>query len=53
MVLIYVDDMIVTGSNEFSLNKFTKKLQSLFAFKDMCNLHHFLGIEVNRDETRM
>ncbi|KAL5555993.1 hypothetical protein UlMin_038229 [Ulmus minor] len=53
MVLIYVDDMIITGSNDLSLQKFVKRLHCLFALKDMGNLHHFLGIEVKTDNTGM
>ena len=49
MVLIYVDNMIVTGSDSLSLHKFIKTLHSLFALKDMGSLHHFLIIEVRRD----
>ena len=53
MVLIYVDDMIVTGSNSDSLQRFVKRLNNLFTLKDMGDLHHFLGIEVRRDVTGM
>ncbi|KAL5563180.1 hypothetical protein UlMin_032927 [Ulmus minor] len=53
MVLIYVDDMIVTGSDSLSLQKFIKRLHNLLALKDMGSLRHFLGIEVRRDEGGM
>ncbi|KAL5570049.1 hypothetical protein UlMin_026624 [Ulmus minor] len=49
MVLIYVDDMIITGNHAHSLQKFIKRLHSFFALKDMGSLHHFLGIEVKID----
>lgn len=52
-VLIYVDDLIVTGNNSMSLKKFVQELDKLFALKDMGELHLFLGIEVTRDETRI
>ncbi|XP_062103555.1 uncharacterized mitochondrial protein AtMg00810-like [Humulus lupulus] len=51
MVLIYIDDIIVTGSNSGKLQKFTSRLNDMFALKDLGPLHYFLGIEVHRDET--
>ncbi|XP_038701799.1 uncharacterized mitochondrial protein AtMg00810-like [Tripterygium wilfordii] len=53
MVLIYVDDMIVTGNNPSSLQQFVLRLNNQFALKDMGSLHHFLGVEVQRDVTGM
>ncbi|KAL5554046.1 hypothetical protein UlMin_041447 [Ulmus minor] len=50
-VLIYVDNIIITGNDPNSLQKFVNKLPSLFALKDMGDLHNFLGIEVTRNET--
>lgn len=47
-VLIYVDDMIVTGNCSKSLQKLTQDLHKLFALKDLGDLHLFLGIEVKR-----
>ncbi|KAL5553080.1 hypothetical protein UlMin_040481 [Ulmus minor] len=51
MVLIYVDDIIVTGNDSKNLNQFISKLNKSFALKDLGDLHYFLGIEVYRDET--
>ncbi|KAL5544702.1 hypothetical protein UlMin_008486 [Ulmus minor] len=50
MVLIYVDDIIVTGNNSENLNQFISKLNKSLALKDLGDLHYFLGIEVYRDE---
>ena len=50
-VFIYVDDMIVTGNNTLSLQRFVKKLHNFFASKDLGPLHLFMGIEVTRDDT--
>ncbi|KAL5566072.1 hypothetical protein UlMin_029236 [Ulmus minor] len=52
-ILIYVDDMIVTGNNQVSLQVFVDKLHELFALKDLGFLHLFLGIEVVRDASGM
>ncbi|XP_062075014.1 uncharacterized mitochondrial protein AtMg00810-like [Humulus lupulus] len=51
MVLIYVDDMIVTGNNKEKLQQFDAKLNSEFALKDLGPLIFFLGIEMHRDDT--
>ncbi|KAL5542930.1 hypothetical protein UlMin_010640 [Ulmus minor] len=52
-ILIYVDDMIVTGNNTLSLQRFVEKLHKLFALKGLGPLHLFLGIGVKRDDTGM
>ena len=52
-VLIYVDDIIVTGNNTTALQHFVTKLNKLFALKDVGDLHHFLDIEVKRDSMGM
>ncbi|WJZ84735.1 hypothetical protein VitviT2T_004328 [Vitis vinifera] len=46
MVLIYVDDLIITGSNADSIAALKKKLQGKFPVKDLGPLKYFLGIEV-------
>ncbi|XP_062118419.1 uncharacterized mitochondrial protein AtMg00810-like [Humulus lupulus] len=51
MVLIYVDDIIVTGNDLKKLQDFTTQLNNIFSLKDLGPLHYFLGIEVHRDET--
>ncbi|KAL5560983.1 hypothetical protein UlMin_030730 [Ulmus minor] len=43
----------MTGNNPTSLNQFVKRLNNMFALKDMGDLHHFLGIKVKRDATGM
>ncbi|XP_062075326.1 uncharacterized mitochondrial protein AtMg00810-like [Humulus lupulus] len=51
MVLIYVDDIIVTGNHSGQLQLFISRLHTMFALKDLGPLHFFLGIEVHRDAT--
>ena len=46
VLLPYVDDIILTGSNEHFLESFVRQLSSEFAMKDLGPLHYFLGIEV-------
>lgn len=47
IVLIYVDDIIVTGDSRALISSFIAELQKSFALKDLGNLHFFLGIEVS------
>jgi hypothetical protein len=44
-LLIYVDDIIITGNNSSLLDSFTRKLNSEFATKDLGSLSYFLGLE--------
>ena len=46
LILIYVDDVIITGNNEKEIQSIINNLSSKFALKDLGNLHYFLGIEV-------
>lgn len=45
--VIYVDDIIITGSDEAELRWFKDHLHSIFSIKDLGNLSYFLGIEVS------
>ncbi|KAK9941249.1 hypothetical protein M0R45_017863 [Rubus argutus] len=46
VVLIYVDDLIVTGDNVEEINILKQSLQRKFAIKDLGPLKYFLGIEM-------
>ncbi|XP_020094169.1 uncharacterized protein LOC109714134 [Ananas comosus] len=47
VLLLYVDDIIVTGSSSSLLDALIVTLQREFAMKDLGLLHYFLGIEVH------
>ncbi|KAB2629117.1 hypothetical protein D8674_033912 [Pyrus ussuriensis x Pyrus communis] len=47
-ILVYVDDIIITGSSTPVCQSIISKLQSLFPVKDLGDIHYFLGIEVHR-----
>lgn len=48
LLLLYVDDIILTGDNPTFLDSFINELSTEFAIKDMGPLHYFLGVEVQR-----
>ena len=47
MILIYVDDILITGPNSKDLEDFISYFSSVFALKDLGSLSYFLGIEVS------
>ncbi|KAL1190609.1 Retrovirus-related Pol polyprotein from transposon RE2 [Cardamine amara subsp. amara] len=47
-VLVYVDDIIISGSSAALIAKFKHYLSSCFHMKDLGALRYFLGIEVAR-----
>ena len=51
LVLVYVDDIIITGSNQNNVLKVISDMQATFALKDLGELNYFLGIEVTKNST--
>jgi hypothetical protein len=47
-LLLYVDDIVLTASSPDLLRRIISALQREFAMKDLGELHHFLGMEVQR-----
>ena len=48
VVGVYVDDLIITGSDEEEIDGFKKEMQALFDMSDLGRLHYYLGIEVRQ-----
>ncbi|KAL2933517.1 Retrovirus-related Pol polyprotein from transposon TNT 1-94 [Bienertia sinuspersici] len=48
VVLVYVDDMLVTGTSQVQIEEVKTCLDQAFTIKDLGQLNYFLGIEVKR-----
>lgn len=52
-VLVYVDDILVTGSSTAALHGFICDLDKNFALKTLGSMNYFLGFEAYRDSTSL
>lgn len=48
VLLLYVDDMLLTGNNSAIIQSFIATLSTQFAMKDLGDLHYFRGVQVVR-----
>jgi Reverse transcriptase (RNA-dependent DNA polymerase) len=48
VILIYVDDLMITGSDLSDIETLKRHLSLEFDIKDLDNLKYFLGIEITR-----
>ncbi|KAJ9535141.1 hypothetical protein OSB04_un001781 [Centaurea solstitialis] len=51
LLLLYVDDMIITGDDSIGIASLMQSLNSSFEMKDLGRLHYFLGLEVLSDSS--
>jgi len=51
LLLLYVDDIVLTGSSSSLLSSLIHSLSLQFHMKDLGYLHYFLGIEAKRNST--
>ena len=50
VLIIYVDDMIITGDDKIEIQNLEGKLSKEFEMKNLGGLKYFLGIEVSRNK---
>lgn len=50
-ILIYVDDILITGNNEKFLHQLITDLHNRFQLQNLGNIHCFLGIQVEHTQT--
>ena len=48
LVGVYIDDLVITGSNSSDIDKFKLEMKSLFQMSDLGLLSYYLGIEVRQ-----
>jgi hypothetical protein len=53
LFLIYVNDIIITGTNSISITRLINTLQGDFALKELGPLHFFLGVEAHKVDSSM
>lgn len=46
--LIYIDDILITGSSKSKIDQVILQLSQAFPLKDLREIHHFLGIEITK-----
>ena len=49
IVVIYVDDVLITAPNKLWIQRFKKDVQKVFAIKDLGEVNYLLGLQVKRD----
>lgn len=49
ILLLYVDDMLVAGSNIHEINNLKEHLSKEFKMKDLDVVKHILGMRISRD----
>lgn len=47
-LLVYVDDILITGSDSKEIAALVSSLHNTFALKDLGELNYFLGIQVTK-----
>ncbi|XP_021833784.1 uncharacterized protein LOC110773568 [Prunus avium] len=50
LILVYVDDIIITGPSSATCQTIISKLGTQFPIKDLGPLHYFLGLEVHQTD---
>jgi hypothetical protein len=48
VVGVYIDDLIITGSDRNNIRSFKEEMAATFKMSDLCLLHYYLSIEVKQ-----
>ncbi|XP_039053201.1 uncharacterized mitochondrial protein AtMg00810-like [Hibiscus syriacus] len=51
LLMVYVDDIIITGSVASEVNEVVKQINDVFRLKDLRQVELFLGMEISQDST--
>jgi hypothetical protein len=51
ILVLYDDDIFITGSSAFSISAVRDTLHDMFSMMDMGPLHFFLGLEISQDDS--
>jgi len=51
ILLVYVDDIVITGTDSTLIGQLKQNLQASFHMKDLGSLKYFLGLEVHTDSS--
>ncbi|PKU68311.1 Retrovirus-related Pol polyprotein from transposon TNT 1-94 [Dendrobium catenatum] len=51
-LLVYVDDILLTGNDQQAISTLLQKLHSKFTMKNLGLAHHFLGIKITSSEDK-
>ena len=50
-LILYVDDMLIAGSNQVEIGKLKRSLHDKFAMKELGQARHILGMRIERNRT--
>jgi len=53
LLLIYVDDILFTGSSPSQISTFITHLSSVFRMKDLGDVHYFIGLQITRTDAAL
>jgi histone deacetylase 1/2 len=53
LLLIYADDILLTGSSPSQISAFITHLLSMFRMKDLGDVHYFLGLQITWTDTAL
>ena len=53
LLLVYVDDILITGESQADIQEVIKDLHAKFTLKTLGSVNYFLGFEVNRSSSRL